>query len=83
MLGLKNLWSKKFTETFFNGNLFPSTLFLVHKLFGRVKFVTDSHEHQVYGTTRENLTFALRGCCLFLLYATVVIAATLAHVGLL
>ena len=42
----------------------------------------NSNEHQAYGKTREKLTFAMRKCCLLLLCATVVIAATLAHVGL-
>ena len=51
-----------------------------------VKFVTDSYdsnEHKANGNTREKQTFALRVCCLLLICATVVIAATLAHVGLL
>ena len=49
---------------------------------GETQFFVDSKEHQAYGSTREKLTFALRKCCLLLLFATVVIAATLAHVGL-
>ena len=49
----------------------------------RVHVVIESNEHQAYGSTREKLTFALKECCLLLSCATVVIAATLAHVGLL
>ena len=48
----------------------------------RVKFVIDSIEHQAYGSTKEKSTFALRNCCLLLLCATLVISATLAHLGL-
>ena len=62
---------------------FESFLYILRaNIFGRVKFVTDSNEHKAFGSTREKLTFAMRECCLLLLCATVVIAATVAHVGL-
>ena len=56
--------------------------FFLEACWQRVNFVTDSNEHKAYGITREKLTFALRECCLLLLCAPEVIAATLAHVGL-
>ena len=40
------------------------------------------NEHQASGNKWEKLTIALNYCCLFLLYATVVITATRAHVDL-
>ena len=42
----------------------------------------EGEEHQAYGSKREKLTFALKEFCLFMLRATVVIAATRADVGL-
>ena len=47
-----------------------------------VNSVKDGNEHQVYGSKRVKMTFALKEYCLFLLCATVVIAANHAHVGL-
>ena len=43
----------------------------------------EGNEHQTIGSKRVKLTFALKEYCLFLLCATVVIAATRANVGLL
>ena len=48
----------------------------------KVNFVIDCNEHQAQGSKRQKLTFALTESCLLVLCATVVIAATLAHVGL-
>jgi hypothetical protein len=49
----------------------------------KVNFVIDCNEHQAQGSKRQKLTFALTESCLLVLCATVVIAATRAHVGLL
>ena len=38
--------------------------------------------NEAYGSNREKLTFALKECCLLLLCAQLLIAATRAHVGL-
>ena len=45
-------------------------------------FDNDSKERQASGSIRKMLNLALKECCLLVLCATVIIAATRAYVGL-